>query len=157
TVLLAGGGSSGLHFLPDAGALGGGVGEGMIYAFLREDAGHLVEDVGGPLGPLYIGKRSRQFINAGDASLIGLLGGLAKTLAFFPAQGLFGLGKGVLACAFDQGKQLIADFLLGDMPCLCADPLDVPMLLVTEPPDAATYEGEKDKADREGEEDFVLP
>ena len=90
TVLLAGACCPGFHFLQDGGALGGDVGDGLIDTFRsREDAGHFIEDVSGPLAALYIGKGSRQFINAGDASGIGLLGGLAKTLAFFPALGLF--------------------------------------------------------------------
>ena len=89
TVLLAGGGSASLHFLQNAGTLGSSVGEGLIHAFLGEDPAHLIEDLSRPLGPLYIGKGSRQFVNAGDASLVSRFGGLAKTLAFFPALGLF--------------------------------------------------------------------
>ena len=43
------------------------------------------------------------------------------------------------------------------MASLFADPAALPILAVTEPPDAAANEGEKDKADGKGAEDFVLP
>src|ERR1700751_719646 len=43
------------------------------------------------------------------------------------------------------------------MPCLCADPLDGLMLLVTEPPGAATYERQKHKTHGESAQDFLLP
>jgi hypothetical protein len=54
-------------------------------------------------------------------------------------------------------EQLGADFLSVDVASLCADLLDVPMLPVAEPPDAAADEDEEDKDNREGAEDFVLP
>ena len=54
-------------------------------------------------------------------------------------------------------KQLGADFLAGNVASLCADLLDVPMLPVAEPPDAAANEDEEDKDNGEGAEDFVLP
>jgi hypothetical protein len=50
-----------------------------------------------------------------------------------------------------------ADFLFRDVASLFADPPDLPMLAVAEPPDAAADEGEKDKDDGEGAEDFILP
>jgi hypothetical protein len=42
TVLLVGDGGAGLDFLQDAVALGAGVGDGLIHAFIREDAGHFI-------------------------------------------------------------------------------------------------------------------
>jgi hypothetical protein len=75
-VLLASGGGASLHFLQNTKLLRGGIGEGLIRAFLCEDPAHLIENIGGPFGPLYISK-GRQFFSAGDASLISLLGCLA--------------------------------------------------------------------------------
>ena len=88
---------------------------------------------------------------------IGLLGGLAQAFALFPARCLFRLGKGILAGAFDGLKQLGADFRFRDAAIICADLLDVPMLAVAKPPDAAADEGEEDEDKGEGAEDFVLP
>ena len=54
-------------------------------------------------------------------------------------------------------EQLGADFLAGNVASICAKMQEVPMLAVAEPPDAAADESEKDKADGEGEKDFVFP
>jgi hypothetical protein len=156
-VLLAGGGGAGLHFLQDAGSLGGDVFEGFIHAFLCENAGHFIEDPGGLACALNLGEGSGQFINAGDASGVGLFGRFAEALSFLPAIGLFRLGKGGQSSAVDGLKQLGADFLLRDVASIFANLLDLMMLHEAEQPDAATYECEKDKAGGEGEEDFVLP
>ena len=94
-VLLAGGGGAGLHFLQDTGSLGGDVGEGLIHAFLCENAGHFIKDLWTG-GTLDLGEGSGQFIDAGEASGIGLLGGLAKALSFLPALGLLRIGEGGL-------------------------------------------------------------
>ena len=117
-VLLAGGGGAGLHFLQDAGTLGGGVGEGLIHAFLCENAGHFIEDLCGPAGTLDLGEGSGQFIDAGEAAGIGLFGGLAKALAFLPALGLFRLGEGRLVGALGGFEQVGTDFLSGDVEAL---------------------------------------
>src|SRR5208283_543061 len=98
-----------------------------------------------------------QFINAGDTSGVDLLGGLAKALSFLPALGLLRIGKGSLSSAFYEHKQLGADFLFRNVASICAELLNLCMLAVAEPPDAAAYESEEDKADGEGEKDFVLP
>ena len=58
---------------------------------------------------------------AGDASGVGLFGGLAKALSFLPALGLLRIGKGGLSSAFDGLKQLGADFLFRDVTSLFAD------------------------------------
>ena len=93
----------------------------MIHAFLCENAGHFIKDLAGPGGALDLGEGSGQFINAGDASGVGLLGGLAKALSFLPALGLLRIGKGGLSSAFDGLKQLGADFLFRDVASLFAD------------------------------------
>ena len=129
----------------------------MIHAFLCENASHFIKDLAGLGGALHLSEGSGQFINAGDASGVGLLGGLAKALSFLPALGLLRIGKGGLSSAFHGLKQLGADFLFRDVASLFADPLDLPLLAVAEPPDAAADEGEKDKANSEGAEDFILP
>src|SRR4029077_6110335 len=50
-----------------------------------------------------------------------------------------------------------ADFLARNVASLCAEMQQIPMLAVAEPPDAAADDGEKDKANGEGAEDFILP
>ena len=109
-VILAGSGGAGLHFLHDTGSLGGDVGEGLIYAFFCENAGHFIKDLAGAGGTLDLGEGSGQLINAGDPSGVSLLGGLAKALSFLPALGLLRIGKGGLPSAFDGLKQLGTDF-----------------------------------------------
>ena len=91
--------------------MGGGVDKGGIHAFLRENAGHFIKDLAGPAGTLYLGEGSGQFINPGDASGVGLFGGLPKALSFLPALGLLRIGEGGLSSAFDGRKQLCADLL----------------------------------------------
>jgi hypothetical protein len=122
-----------------------------------KDAGHFIEDLGGPLGALDLGEGSRQFIDLGDVSSISLLGSLAQTLAVLPARGLVRLGKGFLTGAFDGLKQLGSDFRFGDVASLLAEPLEIPMLAGAQPPDAAADEDEEDKDNGEGAEDFILP
>ena len=157
TVLLASGVGACPHFLQDTGALGGDVGKGLIHTFLCEDAGHLIEDLCGPAGTLDLGEGIGQFIDAGEAACMGLFGRFAETLAFLPALGPCRLGEGGLVGALGGLEQLGADFLAGNVASLCADLLDVPMLPVTEPPDAAADEDQEDKDNGEGAEDFVLP
>src|SRR5271166_3725223 len=89
--------------------LGCGVGEGLIHAFLCEDAGHFIEDLSGPAGALDLGEGSGQFIDAGEASGTGLLCGLTQALAFFPALGLFRLGEVGLVGALDGFQEVCAD------------------------------------------------
>src|SRR4029077_8222705 len=86
-----------------------------------------------------------------------LFGSLAKALSFLPAIGLFRLGKGGQSSAVDGLEQLRADFLARNVASLCAEMQQIPMLAVAEPPDAAADDGEKDKANGEGAEDFILP
>ena len=101
-------------------------------------AGH--SNVGGSVSTLDLGEGSSEFINSGDASGIDLFGSLAKALSFFPALGLFRLGEGGLPSAFDRLEQLGANVRFRDATSLFADPLDLPMLAVAEPPDAAANE-----------------
>ncbi len=146
-----------LDFLHDTGSLGGGVGEGLIHAFLGENAGHFIKDVAGPGRALDLGEGSGQFLNLGRCFRVRLFGGLSKALSFFPTLGLLRIGKGGLSSAFDRLNQLGADFLFRDVASLFADPPDLPMLAVAEPPDAAADKREKDKANGKGAEDFILP
>jgi hypothetical protein len=77
-------------------------------------------------------------------------------ITFLPL-GLCCLGEGGLVDALGGLEQLGTDFLAGDVASLFADLLDVPMLPIAEPPDAAADEGEEDKDNGEGAEHFVLP
>ena len=98
-----------------------------------------------------------QFIDAGEATGIGLFGRFAEALAFLPTPGLCCLGEGGLVDALCGLEQLGTDFLAGDVASLRAESLDVPMLSVAEPPDAAADEDEEDKDNGEGVENSVLP
>jgi hypothetical protein len=82
--------------------LSGSVGEGLIDAFLCENARHFIKDLAGSGGALDLGEGSGQFINAGDAPSVGLLGGLA--LSFLPPVGLLRIGEGGLSSAVITAK-----------------------------------------------------
>src|SRR5271165_2865870 len=88
---------------------------------------------------------------------MGLFGRFAEALAFLPALGLCRLGESGLVGALGGLEQLGADFLAGDVAILCAEMQQIPMLAVTEPPDAAADEDQEDKDNCEGAEDLVLP
>src|SRR5260370_38222395 len=106
-----------------------------MHAFLCEDASHFIKDIAGSGGALDLGEGSGQFINAGDASGVGLLCGLAKALSFLPALGLLRIGKGGLTSTFDRLNQLGADFLFRDGASLFSYPLGFPLFAVSERPD----------------------
>jgi hypothetical protein len=113
-VLLVVGNGACLHLFQDAGAFGGGVGEGLIHSFFCENAGHFIEDLCGPSGALDLGEGSGQFIDAGEASGASLLGSLKEALPFLPPLGLFSLGEAGLVGALDGFEEVCADLLCRD-------------------------------------------
>ena len=110
-VALLGGGGPGAHRLEDIVTLGGDVGDGLVDALFGQDAGHLLEDAGGGAFALDFGKGGGQFLDAGQADGVGVVGGLPQALALLPVFDGLGLGQLAAMGVLDGLQEVGADLL----------------------------------------------
>ncbi len=106
----AGGCGFGGGFFEEAGGLGGEVGEGGVDVFLFEDAEHFAEGGGGVFSGVEGGEFVGEVVHAGEALLVGGVGGIGEFLAFFPVA-LDGVGFGEVAGEgfFGGGGEVLAE------------------------------------------------